>query len=101
MIGILPFVFLLTLLATAGITYSGFFKYRRLKGGHPPGWNQILLVSIPLLVVDGLVCLYILLSAALSHSERLIRLAPVKCGTATAVIFVLPMIVLILYRPKR
>ncbi len=100
MIGIFPFTVLLALLAVAGLAYSALVLYKRMKGGHPLGWKQILLVSIPLLVVDGLVCLYIMLSAALSHSGQLIRIAPIKCAAATAVIFVLPMIALILYRPK-
>ncbi len=56
--------------------------------------------SVPLLVIDGLVCFWIMISASLRHSAQLIRLVPVKCAVATAAIIGLPMLVLIFYRPK-
>ena len=100
MIGIFPFSVLLALLAGIALLYSGLVAFKRLKGRRPLGWKQILLVLGPLLIVDGLVCLYILFSATLSHSSRLIQLAPLKCAIATAAIVVLPTLALIFCRPR-
>lgn len=100
MIGLFPFAILLALLAAAALTYAVVNVIKRFKSRRPPGWRQVLLVLAPLLVIDALLCFFILVSAGLSHSARLIELAPVKCGVVSFAIVALPLLVLVFYRPK-
>jgi len=100
MIGIFPFALLLALLAAATLAWAGVNVFKRFKSRQALGWKQILPVLAPLVVIDALVCFYIMISAGLSHSARLNELAPIKCAIASVVIVVLPLLVLIFYRPK-
>jgi hypothetical protein len=100
MVGIFPFALLLALMAGAALAWAGLNVFKGFKSKQPMGWIQILLLMAPLLVIDGLVCFYIMISAALGHSEHLKDLVPVKCAIASLVILALPSLVLIFYKPK-
>jgi len=100
MIGIFQFAIVIALMACAASVYSGIYVFRRIKRKQPLSWKQILLALAPLLVLDGLVCLYYMISAGLSHSAHLLEADPVKCAAATAAIVVLPMLILIFFRPS-
>jgi hypothetical protein len=97
-IGLFPFVLAAGATALALLAVGMFLIFR---GKRPLGWFPILLVLVPLAVVDGIVCLYFMVSAGLSHSAAAIRETPVKCLAATAGLVVLPAVVLVTLRLRR
>lgn len=94
-IGLFPFVVAAAAAALALVVVG---VSRLLRGGRPLGWISILLVLLPLSVVNGIVCLYFMISAGLSHSATSLHAYPWKCLGSTAVLVVLPSILLVTVR---
>jgi len=94
-VGLFPFVIAAGAAALATLAAGVFLLFR---GGRPLNWARILLILVPLAVVDGIACLYFMVSAGLSHSSAAISSAPVKCLAATGILVVLPATVLVTAR---
>jgi hypothetical protein len=60
--------------------------------------GQCVLLTIPLIVLDGFMCLFILISAALGHSQAEKALVPVKCLLASILVVLAPLVILLVYR---
>lgn len=97
-IGLFPFVLAAGAAALAGLVVGGVLLFR---GKRPLGWLPIILVLVPLAVIDGIVCLFFMISAALSHSAAAIEETPTKCLASTAGLVVLPAIALLAARRLR
>jgi hypothetical protein len=97
-IGLFPFVLAAGAAALALLAVGVFLTFR---GKRPMGWAPILLMIVPLAVVDGIVCLYFMVSAGLSHSAAAIEETPAKCLAATAGLVILPAIALVVARRFR
>ena len=97
-IGLFPLVIVAAAAALSGLALSLIPVFR---GGRPLSWARILLILVPLAVLDGIACLWFVISAGLSHSAAAITAVPMKCLGATVALVVLPAVVLVVVRRKR